>query len=288
MNKFQKALPTVLSVVSIAGLAATTIMAVRATPKAVQLIEERKTAKGENLNVKETVKAAWKCYIPAAAIGVGTVICIIGANALNQKAQASLASAYALVSNAYGKYKNKVVELYGKETHDKIISSIAAEKSNAMPITAGSFIRGSCLDFDEKEDELLFYDTFSRRYFTSTISKVLQAEYHINRNYVLAGGVEINQFYDFLGISRIEGGDEVGWCGCDQDISWIDFDHKKTTTDDGLEVYIIDMIFEPFELYSDEILSSSDNHYLANINQNLVQLQRISDEILKRIKVVRE
>lgn len=283
MNKFTKALPTVLSILSVAGLAVTVVTAVKATPKAVKILEERKAEKGEELTVKETVKATWKYYIPVVTIGAGTVACILGANALNRKVQASLASAYALVSNAYGKYKGKVVELYGKEAHDKIISSIAAEKSNALPITAGSFIKNSCLDFDEKEDEMLFYDVFSGRYFTSTMSKVLQAEYHLNRNYVLAGGVEINQFYDFLGISRVDGGDEVGWSCYDGEIQWIDFDHKKITTDDGLEVHTIEMIFEPFELFSDEILSSSENRYLANINQNLVQLQKVSDEILKRL-----
>lgn len=283
MNKFTKALPTILSVVSVVGLTATVVTAVRATPKAVKILEDRKAEKGDDLTVRETVKAAWKCYIPAVAIGAGSVACILGANALNRKVQMSLASAYALVSNAYGKYKDKVVELYGKEAHDKIISSIAAEKSNALPITAGSFIKNSCLDFDEKEDEMLFYDVFSGRCFTSTMSKVLQAEYHLNRNYVLAGGVEINQFYDFLGISRVDGGDKVGWSCYDGEIQWIDFDHKKTTTDDGLEVHTIEMIFEPFELFSDEILSSSENRYLANINQNLVQLQKVSDEILERL-----
>lgn len=283
MNKFTKALPTVLSIVSIVGLTATVVTAVRETPKAVKILEERKLEKGEELTVKETVKATWKCYIPVVAIGAGTVACILGANALNRKVQASLASAYALVSNAYGKYKGKVVELYGKDAHDKIISSIAAEKATPMPITAGSFIKNSCLDFDDKEEEVLFYDVFSDSYFTSTISKVLQAEYHLNRNYVLAGGVEINQFYDFLGISRVEGGDTVGWSCYDGEIQWIDFDHHKTVTDDGLEVHVIEMVFEPFELFSDEILSSSENRYLATINQNLVNLQRVSDEILKKI-----
>lgn len=263
MNKFTKALPTVLSIVSIVGLTATVVTAVRETPKAVKILEERKLEKGEELTVKETVKATWKCYIPVVAIGAGTVACILGANALNGKVQASLASAYALVSNAYGKYKGKVVELYGKEAHDKIISSIAAEKATPMPIKAGSFIKNSCLDFDDKEEEVLFYDVFSDSYFTSTISKVLQAEYHLNRNYVLAGGVEINQFYDFLGISRVEGGDTVGWSCYDGEIQWIDFDHHKTVTDDGLEVHVIEMVFEPFELFSDEILSSSENRYLG-------------------------
>lgn len=257
MNKFKKALPTILSIISVAGLAATVVTAVRATPKAVKILEERKSDNDGELTVGEMVKATWKCYIPTVVTGIGTAACIIGANVLNRKMQASLASAYALVSNSYQKYKSKVVELYGTEAHDKIMASISAEKSNALPIIAESFIKNSCLDFDEKEEEILFYDAFSERYFTSTISKVLQAEYHLNRNYVLGGEVDVNDLYDFLGISRIDAGGIIGWSCYDGEINWIDFDHRKTTTDDGLEVYIIEMIFEPFELYSDEILSSS-------------------------------
>lgn len=286
MNKFKKVLPTILSVVSVVGLAVTVVTAVRVTPKAVRILDDRKTEKGSDLTVKETVKSVWKCYIPTLTIGIGTAACIIGANVLNKRAQASLASAYALVSNAYGKYKGKVVELYGKDTHDKIISSIAAEKSNAAPIYAGSFIKSLCLDFGEDEEELLFYDTFSGRYFTSTVSKVLQAEYHLNRNYVLGGEVSANDFYDFLGIGRVDGGNEIGWSlyNVDGEIMWIDFDHKKTVTDDGLEVHIIDTVFEPGQLYSDEILSRNDNYYLANISSEVDKIRKITDKILECVE----
>lgn len=256
-GRLKSALPTALSIVGIIGLAATTIMAVKVTPKAMKLIETKKAEKSDELTRTETVKTVWKLYIPTAVIGISTVSCIIGANVFNKRQQASIASAYALVSNAYLEYKSKVKELYGKETHEKILTSIAAEKSHAKPIYAGSFIANSCLDFGEEEDEMLFYDAFSSRYFTSTMSRVLQAEYHLNRNYAIAGGVAINDFYDFLGIDQMDGGDSVGWSCGDSEILWIDFDHKKVTLDDGLEAHIIEMIFEPIELYSDELLSSS-------------------------------
>lgn len=255
--RLKSALPTVLSIVGVIGLAATTITAIKATPKAMKLIESAKTEKTEEMSQAETVKTVWKLYIPTAVIGISTVSCIIGANVFNKRQQASLAGAYALASNAYLEYKNKVKELYGKETHEKILASIAAEKSHAKPIYAGSFITNSCLDFGEEEEEMLFYDAFSSRYFTSTISRVLQAEYHLNRNYAIAGGVAINDFYDFLGIDQIDGGDGVGWSCGDTEIMWIDFDHRKVALDDGLEAHIIEMIFEPIELYSDELLSSS-------------------------------
>lgn len=256
-KQIKSALPTILSCAGVIGLAATTIVAVKATPKAVKLIAEKENETRKTLTKSEKVKAVWKLYIPSALIGISTATCIIGSNVLNKRCQASLAGAYTIISNAYTKYKSKVKELYGEEGHEKILASIAAEKSHAKPIYAGSYIASACLDFGENEEEMLFYDSFSDRYFTSTMGKVLQAEYHLNRNYVIAGGVDINDFYDFLGIPHIENGDSIGWCCCDGDIMWIDFDHKKVVLDDGLEAHIIDIIFEPFELYSDEILSKT-------------------------------
>lgn len=252
MNKINKALPILLSIAGVMGVVATTVVSVKATPKAIKILEERRIQKGENLTVKDKVEATWKLYLPSVGIAFATVACIIGANVLNQKAQASLASAYALISSSYNRYKGKIIEKFGKEAHDNIISELKIEKANAMPITAGSIIMDSCLDFDTNEEETLFYDEYSQRYFTSTISKVLKAEYHLNRNYVLGGGVYVNDFYDFLGISHIDGGDaEIGWSSYDSDILWIDFNHIKSTTDDGLEVCIIEMVFEPLEEWSD-------------------------------------
>lgn len=42
----------------------------------------------------------------------------------------------------------------------------------------------------------------------------------------------------------MEGGDELEWC-MDTGIYWIDFNHRKTILDDGLEVCVIEMVFEP-------------------------------------------
>lgn len=255
MNKFSKILPSVLSAVGVIGTAVTVVLAVKATPKAVKIIEKKAAENGSALDKKDTVKAVWKEYIPAAGAFLFTSACIIGANISNRRVQASLTAAYALVSKSYNRYKNKVIELYGKEANDKIISSIAAEKSSAPVITGATCCSNTSLEFGDIEEEVLFYDEFSDRYFTSTVSKVLQAEYHLNRNYVLRGYVSLNEFYDFLGISHFDGGDDIGWV-CDGEINWIDFDHFKKTLDDGLEVRFIQMIFFPYGEYSDEIDSS--------------------------------
>ena len=252
-RSLKKASPTILTCIGAAGVVATAVLAVKATPKADSLIkaDSRRNHDGDPYAATklEAVKSCWKCYIPAAAAGVATIICIFGANTLNKKQQASLASAYALVNRSYSDYKHKLKELYGEDAHKKIMESIAAEKSSMPPITAAGGFSNSSLEFeDANEEQRLFYDSFSKRYFQATISQVLQAEYHINRNMVLGAFVTLNDFYDFLGISHVEGGDVVGWLLSDS-MYWIDFDNSKAMVDDGLNgeipCYVVDAMLGP-------------------------------------------
>ena len=253
-KRLKKASPTILTCIGAAGVVVTAVLAVRATPKAELLIrkDSEKNHDGDpNAATKaEIVKSCWKCYIPAAATGAATIVCIFGANALNKKQQASLASAYALLSRSYTDYKRKLKELYGKEAHDKIMESLAVEKSDPPSITAGGLIGVSSTEFENSEEKVyLFYDCAGERYFQATIGQVLQAEYHLNRNMVLGMGfMTLNMFYDFLGIEHIPKGDTVGWMLSDG-LCWIDFNHSKAMLDDGLSgeatCYIIDTEYEP-------------------------------------------
>ncbi|NCE64142.1 hypothetical protein D1159_05955 [Pseudoflavonifractor sp. 524-17] len=246
-----KASPTILTCVGAIGVVATAVLAVKATPKALEMAraDSRKNHDGDPYAATklEMVKSCWKCYVPAAITGTVTVVCIFSANTLNRKQQASLASAYALVSHQYNDYKRKVKELYGAKAHKKIVESFVAEKVDKDHIISAQGIMGnSSLAFEDAvEEERLFYDSFSGRYFTSTISKVLQAEYHLNRNFVLNGGeIPLNHFYDLLGIDDIAEGDAIGWAINDE-MCWIDFDHSRAILEDGLECYIIDMVYTP-------------------------------------------
>lgn len=219
--------PVALSFVASAGVVVTAIAAAKATPRAVALVyaDSRKKHDGDPYayTKKEAFIAAWKCYIPAVAFGASTIACIMGANALNRRQQAALTSAYALVQSSYKEYKD-------------------------ISISANGGWYDSSLDFGEgmePEVSRTFYDSFSQRYFESTIEKVIQAEYHLNRNFMFAGVIPLNDFYEFLGLEKTELGDAVGWSSCNGDIYWIDFNHHRLTLDDGMEIYVIDMVFEP-------------------------------------------
>lgn len=235
---------TILTCIGGAGVVVTSILAVKATPKALRLLESAEEEKGEKLTKLETVKVAGPVYIPAVVTGVSTIACIFGANVLNKRQQAALASAYALVDSSYKEYKNKVKELYGEEADTKIREEIVKDECEEIDIP------------DDNDGKQLFFDCFSNRYFRSTMEKVLDAEYQINRELVMKDYAYLNEFYEFLDIEPIESGYRLGWsngaCFTHYWQTWLDFGHEKVTTDDGLECTIITMYSEPiidFETY---------------------------------------
>lgn len=251
----RKAAPTVLTIVGAVGVISTAILAAKATPKAVELIEmdsrENHGYDPHAATMPEAVKSCWRCYIPAAITGLATIGCMFAANAINRKHQVAVAGAYALLARSFDDYKRKVVELHGKETHDAILRELAAERAKDRYITAYGAFRDSSLDFEgSEENPVLFYDVFSKRFFESTFSKVLQAEYHTNRNFAIGGGeIGVNDFYDFLGIDRIEKFNDFGWCANDE-YYWIDFNHNHAVVDDGItndgvDCYVIEFVHTP-------------------------------------------
>lgn len=243
----KKNAPTILTCIGSVGVVGTAVLTAKASIKASKLLEEAENEKGEELTVKESIRVAGPAYIPAVLVGASTIACIFGANILNKHKQASLASAYALIDNSYRQYKNKVKELYGEETHNNIIDAIAKEQPKEVHITAGGVISNYTQEIESDSEPRLFYDEYSERYFESTIEKVLLAEYHLNRNYILRGFARLNEFYEFLGLEPKDYGDAVGWDVCGE-IYWIDFNHRKAVIgddNDSFECYIIEMPYYP-------------------------------------------
>jgi hypothetical protein len=240
--------PTILTCLGGVGVIVTAIFAARATPKAISLIKQAEQEKGEELTKWEKVQVVAPKYIPTILIGGTTLACIFGANMLNKRQQASLTSAYALLDQSYKRYREKLIELHGEEMHNEIIDSIAADAEDATAIypyvESGWGCYTQYLEDDYSEPKL-FYDVYGRRYFKAPLEQVLQAEYHINRIYTTQGYAVLNEFYDFLGIAHIDGGDDLGWAVSDECTYWIDFNHRKTELKDGTICYLIDMIVEP-------------------------------------------
>lgn len=100
--------PEILTGIGIAGMITTTVMAVKATPKALILLEEKKDELDtDRLEPKDIIKTAWPCYIPAAVVGSISVFCLIGASSTNLRRNAALATAYTLSESTLKEYQEK-------------------------------------------------------------------------------------------------------------------------------------------------------------------------------------
>lgn len=242
----RKHMPVVLTYAGVCGVVGTAIMAVKATPKALTIIEQEKMYRSyEDDNKptkKEIVALTWKCYIPSIVFGLSTIACIISIHALDKRNQASLTSAYAMLNEAYKQYRDAAKVVYGEDADSKIQAEIAKDTFISAD---GIGVYSSDLDPSEK---ILCYDSYSKRYFESTMAAVLNAEYHINRNLQLRGYSTINEFYEFLGIDGIEYGDEIAWnldSLMEDGIMWLDFENHNAVMDDGLECCIVSAVWCP-------------------------------------------
>lgn len=156
---------TILTVMGAIGVGATAVIAVKDTPKALRILDEAEQEKGEELTVKEKIVTAGPVYIPAIAVGVSTIACIFGANALNKRNQAALMSAYALLDQSYKDYKRKVGDIYGEDADKRIIEEVAKEELEP---------RDNTDDTDDTDDSnvVTIFDGTTMRSFESVLDRI--------------------------------------------------------------------------------------------------------------------
>lgn len=230
--------PEILTGVGIAGMITTTVLAVRATPKALQLIENAEDEKQDNLTPAETVKAAWKPYIPAAVTGVLSTACLIGASSVSTKRNAALTAAYQLSTTALSEYKEKVVETIGEKKEKTIHDKLAQDKVKNNPPSQSEVI------FTGGGDTLCC-DAFSGRYFKSDRNKIEKAVNALN--YQMNGGMEmcisLNEFYAAIGLPRLDPmGETLGWR---VDKGLIDLHYSAVLTENDEPCMVIEHIIPP-------------------------------------------
>jgi hypothetical protein len=211
--------PELLTGAAIAGVVATVVLAVKATPKA---LEERAEARDQKimmtpmataedveekiqLTVRETVKATWRCYVPATVAGVATISCIVGANAIGARRYIGALGAYTLVDRAFNEYKDKVIETIGENKERKVVESIHEDRIKNDPPSGDVLILGG--------GEVLCYDVLGGRYFKSDAESIRRAFNDVDA-LVLSdpyNGASLNELYRALGLESTTLGAELGW-----------------------------------------------------------------------------
>lgn len=200
--------PEILMGMGIAGMITTTVLAVKATPKAVLLLEERKNdLEVEKLTPVETVKTTWKCYAPAIISGAASIACLVGSNSVNARRNAALATAYKLSEAAFTEYRDSVVDVVGEKKEKAIRDKVSEKQIKENPVTKTEIIMTG-------KNKTLFFDPLSHRYFYSTIETIKRAENQLNKEIItdpFDAGRTVNDFYEEIGIPTTATGDNLGW-----------------------------------------------------------------------------
>lgn len=205
VRTLKKHSPAIFTGIAVAGTFGAVALAVKATPKAEKLIEEKKEELGvERLSPVETIKAAWKPYIPTAAVCITSAACGIASNAISAKRGAMLGAALTLSESALIDYQRKAVEVVGESSEKAIREAVSKEKIEKKPVVEEDVI-------DTKAGEVLCFDSLSGRYFKSSSNIIKKAEYQINRSMLYEGFCSLNEFYGLLDLPSIGLGDELGW-----------------------------------------------------------------------------
>lgn len=229
--------PEILTGIGIAGMLTTTVLAVKATPKAMELIEERKTQEWtDKLSPLEVVKVAWKPYIPAIVTGVTSTFCLIGASSVHSKRNAALATAYKLSETALTEYREKVIETIGEKREQTVRDKVAEERVKKNPVSKNEVIVTNT-------GKTLCFDPISARYFYSSIEKIKRAENELNKEmlHAFSGYVSLNDFYDEIGLDHTSVGDDLGW----NTDKLIDINFSSQLNDNGEPSVVLDYAVAP-------------------------------------------
>lgn len=241
----------ILTGLGIAGAVTSTIFAVKATPKAMRLIEKAEDhgigliSKGDNdqnwtyrpLKTKEIVKVTWKCYIPAVTTGVFSIACIIGAQSVNARRTAALATAYKLSEKALSEFKESAAEVIGEEKLKEVKQKVAERKveqvtddeSNAKVVISG-------------DGDTWFLDAYSNTVFRSSKNELDAAANKLNRNMRDEMFISLSQFYDEIGLPCTALSDSVGW---HIDKGYIDINLSEAVVKDGRAYVVMDFLIGP-------------------------------------------
>jgi len=232
--------PSILTAMAVGGLFTTVAMAVSATPKATEEIETEKEMRKKDSLVEgypfepvtkwEMVKLTWKIYAPAAAMGLATAFCIVGANTISMKRYAALGGLYGLAEATLREYQEKVVKTIGERKEEALRSDILQDKLNADPLSNKTIIMTG-------KGKSVCYDTLSGRYFEGNIEEIRKIQNDLNVDMLNCSGyIQLNDLYYRLGLGGTKLGETLSW-SLDHMLEII-FDAK--VSDDGQPCIVLD------------------------------------------------
>jgi len=201
--------PVILTAVGVAGTVATAVLSVRATIKATRKVDEAiriaSFKEGESFTKWDTFKLVWLNYVPPVAVGGLTIGAIIFSNRISTKRLGAVAAAATIAERAHSEYKDKVKEMLGNKKAEEVQDEVA--KDNIA--RAGMGGRNEIIIAGDQES--IFFDGLSNRFFKSDMETVRKAQNDLNSEINNSTYVNVSDLYDKLGLSHTDISDSLGW-----------------------------------------------------------------------------
>ncbi len=198
----------------VAGLWIAGITAIRATPKASMLLEERRCKKHDEyledaeknpaLTLKDYIQVTWRYYLPPLALATVSTGMIIFAHKADQKQNAALAAAYALSEGRLKEYTEKVIETVGEKKEKEVREAIDKDRVEKNPAIDGEIISTG-------QGDTLCLDAWNGRYFYSDIEVLRRAAVDLSRAVLNGETITLNDFYDRINLNEAKNGDFFAW-----------------------------------------------------------------------------
>lgn len=208
LNIIKSNAPSILTGMAIFGTCYAAVEAVKATPKAMRVLEEHDV--DPRKQPKEAAKLAGKYYIFPAGILAVTIVCIAGANLLQEKDKSKLVAALAYSEYQRKNYRDSAKKIFGEQA--ETIDQDAVEKqmkNNAMPSEPAA--KGLVWCYEPESDQ----------WFQTSTEEILWVELTANKMFANHGQLTFNQFLNlFKNAKKVEFGDHFGWYIYDEDGAW--------------------------------------------------------------------
>lgn len=247
--QLKKKSPEILVAAGIAGVVISTVMACKATIKAIDVADETKetideiheaeadgvTKAGKDYSADDTkkdlattyiqtgVKYA-KLYAPSVILGAASITCIVASHRVLKKRTIALAAAYTTLDESFKSYRGRVMERFGEQVEKELRYNIKAKEIEKTVVDE----KGKEKKVKETVDvpaaegwDPSQYSPYARIFDETHPQWTKNAEmnlYYLKARQAQAtdmlrarGHLFLNEVYDMLGFPRTKAGAVVGW-----------------------------------------------------------------------------
>lgn len=189
------------------------MLSAKATPRALELIEEAEFTRHEALTPVEKAKIAAPCYIPAGLLVLLSGVSTVMGTRIGLAKQAELLSLVTAGESMYERYRKKVEDKFGKDAERDVRTELAKERAEQLMDSYHAPNPSSVAMFDTGLGDELIWDSWNGRFLKSSETEILKqvAVFNVDTSYGFGTFFPVNGFYDLINAPTAMNGNDQGF-----------------------------------------------------------------------------